>query len=176
MSHYLIIEVTPKLWRPKVTNCSRTPELDDNGVTGILFQYGKYVYKSELEWSSGTKREDLIFVKYAAHTTELNKDLSFNSTVNATIITEIMNIIKEFWDFFLKEGTKRLILGYEFGIDTIDSKSVCCRKPSYSPYGATFFLSQVNYLFNKGWIDHTKLLGELWSSLFKNITRITLQR
>ena len=91
-----MIEVLPKLWRPKVTSRYRNPELDSDGVTNILdyAQYGKYVYKPELEWYSGTKREDLILFDCAAHTAKLNKNVSFNFIVNATTRAEITNVIK----------------------------------------------------------------------------------
>ena len=150
-----MIEVQPKLWHPKVTSRYRTPELDDDGVSDILdyAQYGKCVYKPQLDWSPGHLRDDLILFDSATHSEELNKDLSFDSTVDAETKIAVTDIIKDFWDCFIKEGAKRPILGYEFGIDTGGAKPVCCRKPSYGPYESKVILTQVAQLLSNGWIE-----------------------
>ena len=60
--------------------------------------------------------------------------------------------IKEYWDFFVKVGAARPILGYEFGIDTGDAKPVFCKKPSYEPYESKVIVTQVDQLLNNKWI------------------------
>ena len=70
-----MIEVPPKIWRPKVVNRYTTPLLDDEDVDDILdySQYGKCVYKPDLSWSEGATRNDLISYDYSVHADELKK-------------------------------------------------------------------------------------------------------
>ena len=61
---------------------------------------------------------DVILFDEMSHAKELNDDLSFNDAIDKESKAEIVNIIKQYWDCFAKEGAVRPILGYEFGIDT----------------------------------------------------------
>ena len=70
-----MIEVPPKIWRPKVVNRYTTPLLDDDDVGDILdySQYGKCMYKPDLGWSKGATRDDVITYDCAIHAAELKK-------------------------------------------------------------------------------------------------------
>ena len=47
---------------------------------------------------------------------------------------ELILMVKEFWDVFYQEGIKYCIRGFQFTIDTGDSKNVvCCKPPRYGP-------------------------------------------
>ena len=159
-----MIEVPPKIWRPKVVNRYTTPLLDDEDVDDILdySQYGKCVYKPDLSWSEGATRNDLISYYYAVHADELKKDLKFDPSVDDITRKLIPEIIIEYWDSFAKEGAKRPILGYEFGIDTGGAKPMCCRKPSYGPYESKIILTQIAQLLSNKWIEPC---GGPWGSM-----------
>ena len=86
----------------------------------------------------------------ANHASELKKDLRFDDSVDSKIRSEVTDIIKEYWDCFIKEGAKRPILGYEFGIDTGGAKPACCRKPSYGPYESKIIMEQIAQLLENG--------------------------
>ena len=69
---------------------------------------------------------------------------------------DIIQIIQKYWDCFCKEGARRTILGYEFGIDTGDSKPVCCKKTTYGPYKSKIIMEQVQKLQSNGWVKRCK--------------------
>ena len=150
-----MIEVPPKIWRPKVMSKYTTPDLQDDDVDDILnySQYGKCVYKNDLNWSDDSCRKDIICYDDATHASELKRDLCFDESVDENIRSEITNIVKEYWDCFVKVGAKRPILRYEFGIDTGGSKPVCCRKPSYGPYESRIIMEQISQLLHNRWIE-----------------------
>ena len=64
---------------------------------------------------------------------ELDKNLKIGRNVDDPTKDDIIQIIQKYWDCFCKEGASRKKLGYKFGIDTGDSKPVCCKKPAYGP-------------------------------------------
>ena len=57
-----MIEVPPKIWRPKMVSKYTTPDYADNNLDGILdySKFGRYVYRSDIKWNSGAKRMDRI--------------------------------------------------------------------------------------------------------------------
>ena len=59
-------------------------------------------------------------------------------------------IIIKYWDYFVKKGAKRTIIGYGFGIEKAVAKPVCYRKPSYNLYESKVFMTQVAQLLGKG--------------------------
>ena len=71
-------------------------------------------------------------------------------------------MIIEYWDSFTKEGAKRPIFGYEFGIDTGGAKPVCCHKTSHGPYKSKIILTQVAQLLSNKWIEPC---GGPWGSI-----------
>ena len=148
-----IIEVPPKIWRPKVESRYRMPEYatDINEGAWDFSNYGKTVFKPKLDWQD-TQRDDLINFQ-DSHQDELEADLRMGTGVDKETKEEIVNIIKKYWDCFCKEGAKRTVIGYEFGIDTGNAKPVCCRKPSYGPYEAEIIMTFVRQLLNNEWIS-----------------------
>ena len=121
-----------------------------------LLDYGQYrncLYKPELEQSDSSKLPDIINFNAAVHSMELERDLSFDDSVDAATRISITDIIHEFWDCFVKEGVKRPILGYEFSIDAGGAKPVCCRKPSYGPYKSKVIMAQIAQLMSNKWIN-----------------------
>ena len=150
-----MIEVPSKIWRPKVVRKYITPNLEDTSMDDLL-DYGQYrncLYKPELEQSDSSKLPDIINFNAAVHSMELERDLSFDDSVDAATRISITDIIHEFWDFFVKEGTKRPILGYESGIDTGGAKPIFCRKPSYGPYESKVTMAKIVHLMSNKWIN-----------------------
>ena len=150
-----MIEVPQKIWRPRVISKYTTPEFDDDNTDDILDygQYGKCVYKRKVEWFDNLNRQDIIIYDDAKHASELEKDLKFDDSVPLEIRSKVTEIIKEYWDCFIKEGAKRPILSYEFGIDTGGAKPVYCRKPTYGPYESKIIMEQTAQLLENGWIE-----------------------
>ena len=106
-----------------------TPEDYGDEVDGILdySQYGKCVYRNKMTWNNDIKRDDIILYNCTLHGAELDKDLKFDESIDEATKQQIITIVKKYWDCFVKEGAKRPILSYEFGIDTGGAKPVCCR-------------------------------------------------
>ena len=116
--------------------------------------YGKSVYRPTLEWQD-KQRDDIIYF-HDSDQIELDADLRMGTNVDNDTSKRIVEIIKEYWDCFCKEGAKRTIIGYEFGIDTGNAKPVCCRKPSYGPYEAEIIMTFVRQLINNIWISRCR--------------------
>ena len=151
-----IIEVPPKIWRPKVESRYRMPEYasDINDGAWDFSNYGKSVYRPKLDWQDKQRNDIIDFEE--SYQAELDKDLRMGTGVDDATKQEIMSLIKKYWDCFCKEGAKRTIIGYEFGIDTGNAKPVCCRKPSYGPYEAEIIMTFVRQLLGNEWISRCR--------------------
>ena len=158
-----MIEVPAKNWPPKVVSKYTTPNLDNKDIDDILYygQYGKCVYKPSLDWNDDSTRVDIITYNKAIHAVELTNDLQFGDSVDKITCAAITDMITEYWDWFIKEGAKRTVLEYKFGIDTGGSKPVCCRKPSYGPYKSKVIMEQITQLLRKNGQIDVKVLGEV---------------
>jgi len=116
--------------------------------------YGKAVFRPKLEWQD-TQRDNVIYFQDSDQE-ELEKDLRMGKNVDDATHDSIVTVIKKYWDSFCKEGAKRTIIAYEFGIDTGNAKPVCCRKPSYGPYKAEIIMKVVRQLINNLWISRCR--------------------
>ena len=103
-----IIEVPPKIWRPKVESRYRMPEYatDINEGAWDFSNYGKTVFKPKLDWQD-TQRDDLINFQ-DSHQDELEADLRMGTGVDKETKEEIVNIIKSIGTAFVKKEQKEL--------------------------------------------------------------------
>ena len=108
-----MIEVLAKIWRPKVVSWYRIPEYYGEDIDSILDygQYGNCLYRTNLSWDEGVNRDNIIIFDDKLHSTELMKHLKFGENVDLHTRGVITSIIEKYWDCFVKEGTKRTILG-----------------------------------------------------------------
>ena len=159
-----MIEVPPKIWRPKMVSKYTTPDYADNDLGDILdySKFGRCVYRSDIKWDSGVRRMDRILFDEKEHAKELDKDLKLGPSICDQSKQDVVAVIKKYWDCFVTVGAKRTILGYEFGIDTSGAKPVCCRKPSYGPYESKVIMSQLEDLLSNKWIEEC---GGPWGSM-----------
>ena len=151
----MIIELPPKVWRPKQQNKYIPLDYGDNIHDGHFDfkEYGNTVFRpAEQTWNRG-EREDIIKYDDSKHAVELNKGLRVSDKVSAEIKQQVKNIVIKFWDSFCEEGARRTIIGYEFAIDTGDSKPICCKRPNYGPYEAEIIMKQLKALLNNDWIE-----------------------
>ena len=83
------------------------------------------MYKPHIAWSD-SKRDDIIQFDPDKDMEELEKNFKVGKSATATAMkTRILELVKKYWDCFASDGARRPILGYEFGIDTGQSKPVC---------------------------------------------------
>ena len=68
-----------------------------------------------------------------------------DSRTNDSIRRSVLQIKHDNWDSFYQVGIKRLMLNFEFCIDTRDAKAVCCR--------------------------HVPSLGETWRPIFRKFQK-----
>ena len=122
-----VIEVPPKIWRPKVESRYKMPEYgcDINEGAWDNPNYGKSVYIPKLKWND-MHRDNIIHFQETDQK-ELDKYLTVGINSDKTKAHRIVTIIKKYWDCFCKEGAKQTVIGYEFGIDIGNRKPVCCR-------------------------------------------------
>ena len=150
----MIIELPPKVWRPKQQNKYIPLDYGDDIHDGHFDfkEYGNTVFRPSQEWTRN-ERDDIIVFEELKHAAELHKGLRVSDKVSAEIKNQVRNIIVKFWDCFCEEGARRTILGYEFAIDTGDAKPVCCRRPNYGPYEAEIIMKQLRALLGNDWIE-----------------------
>ena len=104
-------------------------------------------------WDSGVERMDNILYNKSVHSTELNKDLRLGPSLTSEYRAEVHRSIVKYWDCFVKEGARRPILGYEFGIDNSGANPVYCKTPSCGPYGSKIIMSQLEGLLGSKWVE-----------------------
>ena len=153
-----MIETPPKIWRPKVVN-KYIPLQYSNDIDDGVFEcpeYGNTVYRPKSAAVEVSPREDLIYFNEDEDIEELMKGLKIGANVNDATKTEIINIIKEFWDCFAKKGAKRTILGYEFSIDTGAATPVSARNRQYGPHESIIMMEHIHALLKNGWIELCK--------------------
>ena len=156
-SSVCFISLSPKIWQPKVTQKYKTPDYaDDSGDS--IFDYaafGNCAFRPDLSWEDA-KHNDLIEFINDSDTTKLEKNMNIGKTVDDPTSKNIIQIIQKHWDCFCKEGARRIILVFEFGVDTGDSKPVCCKKPAYGPYESKIIMDQVQQILVYGWAKRCK--------------------
>ena len=74
------------------------PEYYGEEIDSILDhrQYRKCVCKIDLSWLDNSQRTDVLIFNKAIHLTELDKNLSFDSSIDSMTCTSITNIIIDF--------------------------------------------------------------------------------
>ena len=77
---------------------------------------------------------DIITYDHSENNEEFTKGLKIGKGVELDTTRAIRNLLVQYWNCFCNAGAKRIILDYEFAIDTGLSFPICCRKPSYSPH------------------------------------------
>ena len=68
----------------------------------------------------------------------------------------IRNLIKVNWDFFAEREACWQILGYEFGIDTGDSKYAGCSQPRWCVHESKVITTQIETLLHNSYIRDYK--------------------
>ena len=87
-----MIEVPPKIWKPKVISKFRMPENNDIDEGVFDFRsYGKCVFRPDTCWDAGT-RYDIITFDESKHSAELKKDLNLGANVSPDISNHIISI------------------------------------------------------------------------------------
>ena len=90
------------------------------------------------------------------------KNLKISKNVDDLTRNDIIQFFQKYWDCFCKKGARQTILGHEFGIDTGDSKPLCCKKPAYNAYESKIIMDTIQQLLANGW---AKLCKGPWGSL-----------
>ena len=156
-SAVLIIEVPPKIWRPKPQNKYIPLDYGDDIHDGHF----DFEYKGKAVWRPTTSngeicipaRDDLIIYDPILHSAELLKGLRINDDVSEAVKLRVKAIVTTYWDCFCEEGARRTILGYEFTIDTGASKPICVKRPNYGPYESAIIMQQILSLEKNNWIE-----------------------
>lgn len=129
----------------------------DKGVFDFP-QYGKCLYKPAPPNNDKPipERDDLIFYNHNRDNQELTDNLKYGTAASQDDIDAVIEIIKQYWDCFCGDGTRRTILGYEFAIDTGSATPVCCRKPQYGPHESKIIMESIDALKHNSWIRECK--------------------
>ena len=158
-----MIEVPPKMWRPKQMNKYEPPEYATDISEGVFdfANYGNTVFRpSDKPWDKGI-REDQIIFNDKEHRKELLLHIKIGNTVTTHTANTITDLIIKYWDCFCEEGARRTIFDYEFAIDTGNSKPVCCRKQPYGPHESQIIMKHIHALLANDWIEQC---GGPWGS------------
>ena len=158
-----MIEVPPKVWRPKQEN--KYIPLDyatdvDEGCFDFA-HHGNTVFRPRKRWAD-KERDDLIKFDEENDMAELLENLKVGSNVLPVYQDRVKAIIMRYWDCFCVKGARRPILDYEFSIDTGASPPVCCRRPAYGPHEKPIIMEQIDSLLANDWIEEC---GGVWGSM-----------
>ena len=159
-----MIEIPPKIWRPKVLSRWKPVELADDIDDGI-FDYTSYGGNCVFRPSSSSPvvpvRDDIILFDPLVDDAEFNKTFSLDPSIPSELKQHIKSIVIKYWDCFCKRGVHRHILGFEFGIDTGTAEPVSCSNQSYGFHEARIIMEQIVDLLKNDWIE--ECLGP-WAS------------
>ena len=103
-------------------------------------------------WKPGI-RNDIIHVDPDKHSEAFNS-LKIDNSGAGNVLPVIKQILQSYWDSFTKEGIKRVILGFEYSIDTGAAPPVYCRKSHYGPHEYVIINTQIKVLWGNDWIEH----------------------
>ena len=156
-----VITVPPKIWRKKAA--SNYKPLVYNDVDEDLYSFkpfGKCVKRSA-SWEPRL-RSDLIHWNESLDSPELERYFRMGDQADDPIRCSVLSIIKLNWDFFCERGVSRLVLDFEFCIDTGNSPPVYCRQPKYGYHERKIMNTHIQALDASGLI--TDCTGP-WGSL-----------
>jgi len=122
----------------------------DEGI--FLFEsLGAAVFRP-VPWEPGMRTGFILFDKNL-HATEFNA-FKMNCDGAGALLSTLKQILQAYWGCFAVEGIRRVILEYEFAIDTGDATPVCCKKPHYGPNETKVVGKHSRVLKGKDWIEH----------------------
>lgn len=118
-----MIDVTSKIWRPKLENKYVPLDYDGNDIDNnidnnllVFTQYGKTVLY--LPAVSELARADIHFCDCACDTPEFRKHIWIGTNVDFKTCGKIEIMVQKYWDVFCKAGVCVTVLGFELAIDT----------------------------------------------------------
>ena len=124
----LVINVLPKIWRPKAKN-NYIPTATSNDIDDSIFLFeklGHCVVKADSKTWQDNDRDDLItYLSDPKDKAEFEDNFKIGPDVPTAVKATIESLVKKYWDCFCGRGARRPIIGYEFSIDTGQSKPVC---------------------------------------------------
>jgi hypothetical protein len=150
-----VIEVPPKVWRPKPTDKYLPMDYSDDIDDGVFIfeQYGKSMRRQRAPFVQTRDPSDIHLWDGLRDKVEFDKGFKIAATVDPSARQAVVSIIEENWDCFYSEGVCKPILDFEFCIDTGGSPPVCCRKPHYGPHESKIIMAQIVVLLANGWIE-----------------------
>ena len=124
----LVIEVPPKICRPKPVNTYSKTDYTPNDVDEDLYLFPSYgrgaIFRPTVNpFDFSIRRTDRILWDAKLHQAEFDAD-----SLSSTHRTSLTQIIQEHWDSFTSAGVNRPVLNYEFCIDTGSPNPVACRQ------------------------------------------------
>ena len=134
-----------KIYRPKLPSRYKDVDLGADELEGldVLFRdYGQTLYQKANDLDP---RDDIIQFDEGLHSAELKRNLKWHRCPEVHR-SAILEIVKEYWDVFCKEGLRRNIRGFSCRIDTGNAEPICCRVPRYGPHESRVITKLVDQL------------------------------
>ena len=148
------ISMPPKVYRPHLPSNYIKPDLAPDVLDGMELLYkehGKSLCKKKLKLPPQDP-DDTIHFDPKNHQQELDKNLVWGDCPEQ-YRPRILELVKEYWDVFCKDGLRKHIRGYEFRIDTGDIAPICCKIPRYGPHESKVIISLCDRLEDNGLIE-----------------------
>ena len=157
-SSTLVIDVPPKIWRPKPPNRYTLPDSTPNDVDEDLYLFPSYGRSALLRQTTNPydfsiNRPDRILWDPTHHQSEFDKVIKFSPDLEPDYRSRLTQIIHEHWDSFISTGVRRPVLNYEFCIDTGDANPIACKPPRYGVHESRIMQTQLDDLLALGWIS-----------------------
>jgi hypothetical protein len=134
LARNFVIDVPPKIWRPKPVD-RHTPLDHGDDVDGNIFEFEQ---RGETFCHPAKpfiiQQDDIHLWDCARDFIEFEKNFVIGVDVNPDVKAPIVGIVKDHWDCFYEAGAKKPILHFEFAIDAGGSPPVCCKKPRHGPH------------------------------------------
>jgi hypothetical protein len=120
-----------------------------DGMELIFKDCGKSVRQYTIDLPA---RNDIIKFDPKVHGAELQRNIRFGDIPDG-LQTQVIELVKEFWDCFCEEGLRRHIRGFLFQVETSNIALVCCRVPRYGSHETKIMLKMVEAMEDNDLIE-----------------------
>ena len=129
------IRMPPKVYRPAIPSTYVEPaNLPDpaEGLECLHRPLGHSLWRTR---EPPLLRNDIIMFNTSKHQRQLENNINWTGCKPENK-RSIIRLVQSYWDVFAEEGLRNPIKGFQFVVDTGETKPICCRIPRYGMHEA----------------------------------------
>ena len=152
ITQLMVIDTPKKIWIPTIVSRYEPPSYTNDIDEGIfLFEPLRRTLFRSTPWKHGLRDNVIHFIEWKYRTEHNIFKIDKSNTGDLFLI--LQSFLRTYWNCFVAESIKSVMLEYEFGVATDDATSVCCKKPYYGPHESTVISMHTKVLCDNDWIE-----------------------